>query len=44
MADIQNDSIREAVNKESRRLLEFIRKRVPTQEDAEDVLQDVFMN
>ncbi len=42
MADIQNDSIREAVNKESRRLLEFIRKRVPTQEDAEDVLQDVF--
>ena len=39
---IQNDSISEIINKERRRLLEFIRKRVPTQQDAEDVLQDVF--
>lgn len=42
MSDIQNESIRQTVEKERRRLLEFIRKRVPTQEDAEDVLQDVF--
>lgn len=42
MSEIQNESIRETVEKERRRLLEFIRKRVPTQEDAEDVLQDVF--
>lgn len=42
MSDIQNESIRQTVEKERRRLLEFIRRRVPTQEDAEDVLQDVF--
>lgn len=42
MSEIQNESIRETVERERRRLLEFIRKRVPTQEDAEDVLQDVF--
>ncbi len=42
MSDIQNQTIRETVERERRRLLEFIRKRVPTQEDAEDVLQDVF--
>jgi RNA polymerase sigma factor (sigma-70 family) len=42
MSDIQNESIRQTVEKERKRLLEFIRKRVPTQEDAEDVLQDVF--
>ena len=42
MADAQNESLRQIVEKERRRLLEFIRKRVPTQEDAEDVLQDVF--
>lgn len=42
MADSQNESIRQTVLKERRRLFEFIRKRVPTQEDAEDVLQDVF--
>ncbi len=41
-SEIQNDSISEIINKERRRLLEFIRKRVPTQQDAEDVLQDVF--
>lgn len=42
MADSQNESISQVILKERRRLLEFIRKRVPTQEDAEDVLQDVF--
>lgn len=42
MADAQNESIRQIIEKERRRLLEFIRRRVPTQEDAEDVLQDVF--
>ena len=42
MSDIQNESIRQTVEKERKRLLEFIRKRVPSQEDAEDVLQDVF--
>jgi RNA polymerase sigma factor (sigma-70 family) len=42
MADTQNDSIRLTVEKERKRLLDFIRKRVPTQEDAEDILQDVF--
>ena len=42
MSDLQNESISETIERERRRLLEFIRKRVPTQEDAEDVLQDVF--
>ena len=42
MADSQNESIRQTFQKERKRLLEFIRKRVPSQEDAEDVLQDVF--
>ena len=42
MSDIQNESIRQTVEKERRRLLEFIRRRVPSQEDAADVLQDVF--
>ena len=38
----QNDDINQTVRKESRRLLDFIRKRVPDEEDAEDILQDVF--
>lgn len=42
MTDTQNESIMVTVQKERKRLLDFIRKRVPTQEDAEDVLQDVF--
>ena len=42
MADPQNESIRQTVEKERKRLFEFIRRRVPSQEDAEDVLQDVF--
>ncbi|MBS1612860.1 MAG: sigma-70 family RNA polymerase sigma factor [Bacteroidetes bacterium] len=42
MSDTQNESIKQVIVKERKRLLDFIRKRVPTQEDAEDVLQDVF--
>lgn len=42
MADVQNESLKQVIVKERKRLLDFIRKRVPTQEDAEDVLQDVF--
>jgi RNA polymerase sigma factor (sigma-70 family) len=38
----QNENIQQTVQKESRRLLDFIRKRVPEEEDAEDILQDVF--
>ncbi len=38
----QNDLIRETVKKERGRLLDFIRKRVSSEEDAEDILQDVF--
>ena len=38
----QNDSIRETVAREEKRLFNFIRNRVPEQEDAEDILQDVF--
>ncbi len=42
MADAQNESLRLTIEKERKRLLDFIRRRVPTQEDAEDILQDVF--
>lgn len=42
MAEVQNESLKLTIEKERRRLLDFIRKRVPTQEDAEDILQDVF--
>ncbi|MEZ4827140.1 MAG: sigma-70 family RNA polymerase sigma factor [Bacteroidia bacterium] len=34
--------IKETVNKERTRLFDFIRKRVPNLDDAEDILQDVF--
>lgn len=43
MAAEQNRILTETVNKERRRLFEFIRKRVPETEDAEDILQDVFI-
>lgn len=42
MTTQQNESIERTVQKERRRLLDFIRKRVPKEEDAEDILQDVF--
>lgn len=38
----QNEQISNIVKKESGRLLDFIRKRIPNEEDAQDVLQDVF--
>lgn len=38
----QNRSMQETVKKESPRLLDFIRKRIPDTDDAEDILQDVF--
>lgn len=42
MTERQNQSIQETVKKESPRLLDFIRKRIPDTDDAEDILQDVF--
>lgn len=38
----QDQSLADAFNQEARRLRTFIRKRVPDEFDAEDVLQDVF--
>src|SRR5580658_4551617 len=38
----QNRRISEVIQRESRCLLQFIRKRVDDQGDAEDILQDVF--
>ena len=38
----QNLEINETVKKERNRLLDFIRRRVPEDTDAEDILQDVF--
>ncbi len=38
----QENFIDKTVRKERSRLLNFIRKRVPADEDAEDILQDVF--
>src|SRR3984957_7268024 len=38
----QNHRISEVIQQERRRLLQFIRKRVDDQGDAEDILQDVF--
>lgn len=39
--EAQDDLIQRTVGKESRRLLEFIRRRVASTQDAEDILQDV---
>lgn len=38
----RNATIERAVGEQRKRLLEFIRHRVRTEEDAEDILQDVF--
>jgi RNA polymerase sigma factor (sigma-70 family) len=38
----RNATVHAAVRTERKRLLEFIRRRVRTEEDAEDILQDVF--
>src|SRR5512146_2313553 len=42
MASEQDHRISEAVQEEGARLRNFIRRRVPDREEAEDVLQDVF--
>ena len=42
MARQQNDAIEKTVLRERGRLLSFIRKRVADDEEAEDILQDVF--
>ena len=42
LSEEQQHTIRETVLKEQKRLMNFIRQQVPTEEDAEDVLQDVF--
>jgi RNA polymerase sigma factor (sigma-70 family) len=42
LADSQNRHIQETVRRERQRLLAFIRQRIPRQDDAEDILQDVF--
>ena len=39
---VQDNIIKEVVSKERSRLLDFIRRRIPTSIDAEDILQDVF--
>jgi RNA polymerase sigma factor (sigma-70 family) len=41
-AELQNLEIQETVRRERKKLLEFIRRRIPKSEDAEDILQDVF--
>ncbi|AYA38894.1 sigma-70 family RNA polymerase sigma factor [Hymenobacter oligotrophus] len=38
----QNDRVQEAVREQRSKLLSFIRRRIPDEADAEDVLQDVF--
>ncbi|GAA4371637.1 sigma-70 family RNA polymerase sigma factor [Hymenobacter koreensis] len=38
----QNERLQEAVQQQRGKLLSFIRRRIPDQDDAEDVLQDVF--
>lgn len=42
MTDAQNKDISETIQKERGKLLGFIRKRVKSDEDAQDILQDVF--
>jgi RNA polymerase sigma factor (sigma-70 family) len=42
MTVVQDEQISETVEREQARLRKFIRRRVPDQGDAEDILQDVF--
>lgn len=42
ISENRTDKIEETIRKERGRLFNFIKKRVPAPEDAEDVLQDVF--
>jgi RNA polymerase sigma factor (sigma-70 family) len=41
-SEMKNDSIQKTINKERNQLLSFIRRRVASDADAEDILQDVF--
>lgn len=43
LADRREIEIADTVTKERKRLLNFIRQRVPDRDDAEDILQDVFV-
>ncbi len=43
MEELKNDRIAEVVRKDRGKLLNFIRKRVSNKDDAEDILQDVFV-
>lgn len=43
MAEARKTQVEQAVKKEKRRLRDFIRKRVKREEDADDILQDVFL-
>jgi RNA polymerase sigma factor (sigma-70 family) len=42
MAEVQNHNIQDTFRRERERLLNFIRQRVNRQEDAEDIVQEVF--
>ncbi len=42
MAETSKSNITQVINAYSKRLMGFIRKRVPNESDAEDILQDVF--
>lgn len=42
MAAIDEEGLLNVLNQERKRLYEYIRRRVPSAEDAEDILQDVF--
>ncbi len=42
MAEVQNNQIQDTFRRERQRLLNFIRQRVNRQEDAEDIVQEVF--
>lgn len=41
-SEFMNESVQEVFKKEGDKLFRFIRSRVPTNEDAEDIFQDVF--
>ena len=42
MSPTRNERIKETVKKERGRLFDFIKRRVANEDDAEDILQDVF--
>lgn len=42
MAETQNQLLEQTMKKERRKLLDFIRKRIPADSDPEDIVQDVF--